>query len=289
MTAGEKYCCWTITNQINRNKKIIKSRCEAILHYKGYLIDLDGTMYRGNERITGAREFIDYLNDNKLPYLFITNNSSATREEVAAKLIQMGIEASPENILTSAIAAANYISQKHSRSVVYMIGEKGLYNALKSSGCEVVSNDAVYADYVIVGIDRELSYNKLAEASLLIQNGATFLSTNKDPAIPTEKGLLPGNGAITAALSTASGTEPIYIGKPEALIMNEAAEQLGLHMKDILMIGDNYLTDIMAGIQVQMDTLMVLTGYSKEGDIDPSIGSPTYIAKNLTDWLKKKT
>lgn len=258
------------------------------MHYKGYLIDLDGTMYRGNERITGAREFIDYLNDNKLPYLFITNNSSATREEVAAKLIQMGIEASPENILTSAIAAANYISQKHSRSVVYMIGEKGLYNALKSSGCEVVSNDAVYADYVIVGIDRELSYNKLAEASLLIQNGATFLSTNKDPAIPTEKGLLPGNGAITAALSTASGTEPIYIGKPEALIMNEAAEQLGLHMKDILMIGDNYLTDIMAGIQVQMDTLMVLTGYSKEGDIDPSIGSPTYIAKNLTDWLKER-
>ena len=252
--------------------------------YKGYLLDLDGTMYRGDTVIEGAADFVGYLQQQGLPYLFVTNNSSATEETIAAKLNRLGIAAAPNQIVTSAVAAAAYIASKKQSASVYVIGERGLEEAICRQGCQLSENEA---EYVVVGIDRTITYDKIAAASLLIQSGAEFISTNKDPAIPDERGMLPGNGAITAAIETASGKAPLYIGKPGPIILQSALDRMGLEVHDVLMVGDNYLTDIQAGIQLGMDTLMVLTGYSSPADIKRRAGEPTYMAANLTEWLQK--
>lgn len=253
------------------------------MHYQGYLIDLDGTVYRGSERIPGAKECIDFLIENGIPYLFITNNSSNPPEQVAQKLNKMGIQATAEQIITSAYATATYIKRFQDHPRVYVVGEAGLKQTLENNDCIITSEQA---DIVVVGIDREINYEKIAQASLFIQQGATFLSTNKDPAIPTERGLLPGNGAITAAIRSASGKSPIFIGKPEAIIMEEALRNMNLNREQVLMVGDNYQTDILAGIRSNIDTLMVLTGYSSIDDIQQEIQQPTYIENNLLDWIE---
>src|SRR5699024_9500301 len=144
------------------------------------------------------------------------------------------------------------------------------------------------ADYVVVGLDRTITYEKIATASLLIQKGATFISTNKDPAIPNERGMLPGNGALTAAIEKASGKQPFYIGKPESIIMEMALHRSDLLPNEVLMVRDSYLTDILAGIRSKIDTFMVLTGYSRPEDIDDAIGQPTYIANDLLEWLEEE-
>lgn len=241
-------------------------------------------MYRGDQAIEGASEFISYLKAYDIPHLFVTNNSSASQIDVARKLNQMNIQVNPEQILTSAIATAQYIADETPAAKVFHIGEKGLEDALKASGC-IFTNDQ--ADYVVMGIDREISYQKIEKASLLIQRGATFLSTNKDPAIPKERGLLPGNGALTAALATASGKEPVFIGKPEKVMMDIALKQVNLKADEVLMVGDNYLTDIQAGIQSNIDTLMVLTGYSSRESIKKYPDQPTFICDNLNRWLEE--
>lgn len=255
------------------------------MDYKGYLIDLDGTMYRGETAIQGAKEFIDSLRSEEAPHLFVTNNSTATAGDVSTKLNRLGIQASSDQIVTSAIACANYIAKQKKDASVYVVGEKGLHEAVKKAGCRMSDERA---DYVIVGLDRKISYEKIATASLLIQEGAVFISTNKDPAIPDERGLLPGNGAITTAIEVASGKKPFYIGKPEPIIMQTALSQLNLLPHEVIMIGDNYLTDITAGIHSGIDTLMVLTGYSDSDDVDETIGKPTYMTNDLLEWLHKK-
>lgn len=253
--------------------------------YKGYLIDLDGTMYRGNERIDGAKEFIDGIHDAGYPYLFVTNNSSATQEEIAAKLTGMGIHARKEQIVTTALATANYIKRQKEQARVYMIGESGLKQALMESGA-ILADQAV--DFVVSGIDRDISYEKLSKACVLIRDGAVFLSTNKDAAIPTERGLLPGNGALTSVLTVSTGVEPVFVGKPEAIIMEEALALIGLGREDVLMVGDNYETDISAGIHAQIDTLMVLTGFSTKEDIAKQSKQPTYLRHDLKGWMQNR-
>src|SRR5699024_5094873 len=232
-------------------------------------------MYKGNTPISGARDFIIYLRSQQTPHLFVTNNSTAQAEDVSDKY----------QIVTSAVACASYIKSEKEQASVYVIGENRLQDAVQKAGCYISDKQA---DYVVVGLDRTITYEKIATASLLIQKGATFISTNKDPAIPNERGMLPGNGALTNAIATASGKQPFYIGKPESIIMETALHRLRLLPHEVLMVGDNYLTDISAGIHSNIDTLMVLTGYSRPEDIDDVIGKPTYIANDLHEWLEKE-
>ncbi|MCP3028266.1 TIGR01457 family HAD-type hydrolase [Halobacillus sp. A5] len=250
-------------------------------NYKAYLIDLDGTMYRGNERIAGAAEFIDELNRFSIPHLFITNNSSSNPEEVASKLTDMQIKAEKEQIFTSSMATARYIHTKNPDSKAYVIGEQGLFDALAKENIEIVTHSA---DYVVMGIDRFITYEKLAEACLQIRNGASFISTNKDKAIPTERGLVPGNGALTSVVAVSTGVEPVYIGKPEPIIMEQAIQKLGVPKEEILMVGDNYQTDILAGLRANVDTLMVETGVSSYVSIKENHQQPTYLVGSLEEW-----
>jgi len=251
--------------------------------YSGYLIDLDGTMYRGNEPIDGAATFINALNKKDIPYLFLTNNSTSTQESVAQKLTDMGIETTADHVFTSSMATAKYIKQKNAQARCLVIGEEGLYDAIKKEGLAIADHSW---DYVIIGLDRQITYEKLTQACLAIREGAEFISTNGDIAIPTERGLLPGNGALTSVITVSTGVQPIFIGKPEQIIMEQALDVLGTTKDDTIMIGDNYQTDILAGINAKLDTLMVFTGVTRHEEYPHLKVKPTYNIQNLREWIK---
>jgi len=254
--------------------------------YGGYLIDLDGTMYKGEEEIEAAPRFIHALKERNIPYLFLTNNASLTQKTIAEKLNGFGIPAVPEDVFSTALATAKYISEQKSDARCFIVGENGLLEAIEQNGLQIVDEDA---DYVVMGLDRKVNYDKLAAACLQIRAGARFISTNSDMAIPREKGLYPGNGAITTAVEASTGVKATYIGKPETIIMEEAVRLLGKKKEQILMVGDNYKTDIQAGINTSLDTLMVFTGVSKREDLADLPTQPTYHENNLDNWIAKLT
>lgn len=251
--------------------------------YNAYLIDLDGTMYRGTERIEEAVHFVKALQKKNIPYLFVTNNSSRRPDQIAEKLAAFDIAATPEQVFTSSMAAANYIWDQKKDAAIYMIGEEGLQHALREKQFTFVDDDP---DYVVVGIDKDITYEKLAKGCLGIRSGAVFLSTNADIAIPTERGLLPGNGALTSVFSVSTGVKPIFIGKPESIIMEQALRVLGANKVETLMVGDNYDTDIAAGMNAGLDTLLVHTGVTSKEKLTEYKIQPTYVVNSLSEWLE---
>lgn len=250
-------------------------------NYQGYLIDLDGTMYRGTEKIEAAAEFIQRLNKKEIPYLFVTNNSSRTPEQVAKKLNDFEIPTTPNQVFTTSMATAQYIYDLKPQSSIYVIGEEGIKDALKKKGF-ILKDER--PDFVVVGIDREINYEKLALACLAVRNGATFISTNADIALPTERGFLPGNGSITSVITVSTQTDPVFIGKPEPIIMEQALAFLGTKKEETIMVGDFYDTDIMAGIRSGMDTLLVHTGVTTKEQLKEKEIQPTYSLESLSEW-----
>lgn len=251
--------------------------------YCAYLIDLDGTMYWGDEPIDTAVEFVDTLASKDIPYLFLTNNSSKTQVQVSDKLQKMNIPSSPEHVFTSSMATAKYISQMKNNARCFVIGEEGLYDALGKEGHTITD---VNCDVVVIGIDREVTYEKLSKACMAVRNGAAFISTNADVALPTGRGLEPGNGAVTSVVTVSTGIQPTFIGKPESIIMEQALEQIGTSKKETLMVGDNYYTDILAGINAGIDTLMVFTGVTSHAHLSTFEKMPTYHAQSLKEWIR---
>ncbi|HJV31473.1 MAG TPA: TIGR01457 family HAD-type hydrolase [Bacillales bacterium] len=249
--------------------------------YKGYLIDLDGTMYKGSERIEAASDFVKRLCEKNIPYLFVTNNSSRTPAQVAEKLLQFDIPANENLVFTTSQATANYIYDRKKDASVYVIGEEGIRTALEEKGFVFAGENA---DFVVVGIDREINYEKLAIACLAVRNGATFISTNGDIALPTERGLLPGNGSLTSVITVSTQTQPIFIGKPESIIMEQALKVLGTTKEETLMVGDYYDTDILAGMNAGMDTLLVHTGVTTKELLTGYDRKPTYAIDSLDQW-----
>ncbi len=249
--------------------------------YEGYLIDLDGTMYRGTERIEEAVEFVKELVKRVIPYLFVTNNSSKTCAQVAEHLTEMGIPATEKQVFTTSMATAQYIAEEKSDAKVYMIGEEGLRDALEKQGF-IIQEENV--EYVVTGIDRDITYEKLAKACLAVRAGAKFISTNGDIAIPTERGLMPGNGSLTSVIAVSTETSPVFIGKPESIIVNQALEVIGTPREKTAMVGDNYQTDIMAGINAKMDTIMVHTGVTSKDQLASYNIQPTFSINSLSEW-----
>ncbi|WP_096156782.1 MULTISPECIES: TIGR01457 family HAD-type hydrolase [Bacillus] len=251
--------------------------------YNGYLIDLDGTMYRGKEKIEEASDFVKVLVEKGIPYLFVTNNSSRTPAQVAEKLRNFLIPTTDEQVFTTSNATANYIYDWNPNAKVYVIGEEGIRTALMEKGFEIVDENA---DVVVSGIDRTITYEKLALGAINIRNGARFISTNGDIAIPTERGLLPGNGSLTSVLTVSTETEPTFIGKPEKIIMEQALKVLGVPREEVLMVGDNYQTDIKAGFNAGLDTLLVHTGVTTKEHLTTYDTQPTYTVHSLEEWIK---
>ncbi|WP_206109302.1 TIGR01457 family HAD-type hydrolase [Paenibacillus sp. HB172176] len=224
---------------------------------KGLLIDLDGTLYHGAKPIENADRFIEMLIATEMPYRFVTNNSSATPEQVADKLSAMGIPANSELVCTSAQAAADYISKEKEGASVFVIGEEGLRSELAHAGLELTEE---MPDFVVQGIDRGFRYERGAEAVRYIREGARSIMTNPDLLLPSTDGLIPGAGSIGAMLQAASGIEPVVIGKPSPILMNYALQRLGLPSDETWMVGDNIATDIAAGKAAGCGTILVLTG-----------------------------
>ncbi|MFD3257482.1 TIGR01457 family HAD-type hydrolase [Paenibacillus lentus] len=252
--------------------------------WSAYLIDLDGTMYHGNRMMPGADELINAMKYNHIPYLFVTNNSSRTPEDVAEHLRQMGIPAQAEDVCTSAVAAAEYIADVQPGARVAPIGEYGLLEALKLAG---VTIDTVQPEYVVQGIDRSFSYEKLAQAARWIADGAQYILTNPDLLLPGQEGLMPGAGTISAAIVAASGAEPVIIGKPSKILMKHAMDRLGVRPDETAVIGDNMFTDISAGVHAGCGTILALTGVTNRDNLHELMTktgvTPDKICESLAD------
>ncbi|HEP6121134.1 TPA: TIGR01457 family HAD-type hydrolase [Streptococcus pyogenes] len=250
--------------------------------YKGYLIDLDGTIYQGKNRIPAGERFIKRLQERGIPYLLVTNNTTRTPEMVQSMLAnQFHVETSIETIYTATMATVDYMNDMNRGKTAYVIGETGLKSAIAAAGyVEELENLA----YVVVGLDSQVTYEMLAIATLAIQKGALFIGTNPDLNIPTERGLMPGAGALNALLEAATRVKPVFIGKPNAIIMNKSLEVLGIQRSEAVMVGDNYLTDIMAGIQNDIATILVTTGFTRPEEVPTLPIQPDHVLSSLDEW-----
>jgi 4-nitrophenyl phosphatase len=245
-----------------------------------YILDLDGVVYLGKNIIPGADRAVDRLRDAGKRVIFLTNNSTRSRESVAERLESLGIRCSGSDVITSAYAASVYIKEQYGPSTIYCIGEQGLVEELEQEG-HTLSD--LNVDLVLVGLDKEFNYHKLKLGLDNLRAGAGFIATNTDALLPTESGFLPGAGSMVAALKTASGKDPVVIGKPNKPIMDVLLNEYGLKREECVMIGDRLETDILAGINAGMRTVLVLTGASSIGDIELSGIQPDTILDSLVD------
>lgn len=252
------------------------------MSYKGYLIDLDGTIYLGKEPIPAGKRFVESLQAKGLPFLFVTNNTTRSPEVVADRLAtEFDIHVGPETIYTASLATIDFMKDDAKGKKVFVIGEAGLIDLILAAGFEWEETNP---DYVVVGLDNDVTYEKFVLATLAIQKGATFIGTNPDKNIPTERGLLPGAGALIAMVETATQTPPIFIGKPEAIIMDKAVNRIGLNKDEVIMVGDNYETDICSGIRNGIDSLLVLSGFTPKAAVPMLPVAPTYVLDSLDEW-----
>jgi 4-nitrophenyl phosphatase len=243
------------------------------------LLDLDGVVFRGETPLPGATRLVPCLRQLGMAHAFVTNNATLTPEQVAAKLCAMGIEASSSSVVNSPVATAAYLRRRAAAGTrVCVIGEHGLQSALTEAGFVLADDDA---EYVVVGLDRHLTYRKLTAACVAIQRGATLLATNADPALPVEGALWPGAGALLAAVVTATGAQPIVIGKPQPALLQIALDRLGVQPGRAAMVGDQIETDVRAGVAAGMRTILV------EGDLAARADgvSPDLTVRSLEDLL----
>lgn len=253
--------------------------------YKVICLDLDGTVYKGDQAIPESVAFIRSLQQSGIEPYFITNNSSRTIVEQQQKLKRLGVETAEHQIMTSAIASARYCAQNYSGQTVQMIGESGLREALINEGLTLVESDG---DIVVMGIDHEITYEKLASACLSIRNGARFLATNGDLSVPNERGLVPGNGAFIELVKASAGVAPTVLGKPQSYMLEFVQQQTGAKKEEMLMIGDNYDTDILSGIRYGIDTIHLQGGVTSLEEVLGKPEAPTYMVKTLAEWNKTK-
>jgi len=245
-----------------------------------YILDLDGVVYRGRTVIPGACESIEKLRSSGSRVVFLTNNATRTREAIARRLVDMGIPCSADDVISSAYAASVYIFKQYGSSTIYPVGEQGLVEELERAGHTINGLDA---DYVVAGLDREFTYDKLTRALDLLMNGAGFIATNNDTMLPTEHGFLPGAGSIVAAIQAASGVVPEVVGKPNKPIMDVLLKEYGLKSEECVMVGDRLETDILAGTRAGMRTVLVLTGASGIEDIESSGIRPDTVLDSIAD------
>jgi 4-nitrophenyl phosphatase len=253
---------------------------------RGLLIDLDGVVYTGREPIPGGAGFLAEARRRGVGFLLVTNNSTASPELVAERLHGMAIDVRPEEILTSAQAAAAYV-RAHAAGPgltrVLLVGEAGLRQAAVAEGLVVADDGEVPVDWVIAGLDRCFDYAKLTVAVRAILGGARFVATNADALLPVEGGqVIPGAGTIVAAIQTGTGVEPIVVGKPEAGLFEHGLRRLGgLLPAQVAMIGDRLDTDVVGGRRAGLRTILVLSGVTTPSAANAASTQPDAIAPDL--------
>jgi NagD protein len=245
-----------------------------------YLIDMDGVLVSGPHLIPGADAFIARLRQRGLRFLVLTNNSKYTPGDLAHRLRSLGLEIPADHIFTSAMATARFVDSQRPNGKAFVIGESGLTTALHDAGYVITDMDP---DYVILGEISAYSYEDITRAIRLIRAGARFIATNPDPVGPSEAGVVPANGALAALIETASGVSPFFVGKPNPLMMRTALNHLGVHSEQTVMIGDRMETDIVAGVESGLETVLVLTGVTARDDVERYPYQPTRILGSVAE------
>jgi len=250
---------------------------------QGVILDLDGVIWRGEQLMVGVHSFLDVLHNHSLPYIFASNNPTKTPYDLCQKAHRLGFEIREDQIITSAQAAVNLLCQRFQEGTqIYIIGEVGIREAIVAAQFQITPS-ADHAQAVVVSLDRELSWDKMAEAAYAIENSAIFIGTNSDPSFPTERGFAPGNGAILNALEVTTGVAPIVVGKPEPFLFLNALDFLGTKPEHTLVIGDRLTTDIQGGINARMMTALILTGVTSREDFAKSTIHPDFVYDTLDD------
>ena len=247
---------------------------------KGFICDMDGVIYHGNQILPGVREFIQWMQDENKEYLFLTNNRGYTPRELNQKLARMGLDVPEEHFYTSALATAAFLRQQAPGCSVFAIGEAGLLNALYDAG--VTMND-VNPDYVVVGEGRAYSLDTLTKATNLVMNGAKLIGANSDVSGPIENGIAPACGALVAPIEMATGRKAYFCGKPNPLMMRTGLRLLGCHSAEAVMIGDRMDTDVISGMESGMSTVLVLSGVSTRETLDTYAYRPSIVLNGVGD------
>lgn len=252
---------------------------------RGLIIDMDGVLWHGDLAQPGLVEFFQALRTLNLPFVLATNNASLTAEQYVSKLAGMGVAVALAEILTSGMATASYLAARYpaERTKVFVIGSHGARQPLIDKGFSLTCLHELGADVVVSGLDRDLSWEKLATAALNIRAGAGFFGTNGDVTLPTEQGFVPGNGATLAALEAATGVTPTTIGKPEPIIYQQALAVLGTEPERTLAIGDRLDTDILGAVRAGIPSLLVLSGISSLEDIDAVDYAPNWVMRDIQE------
>lgn len=267
-----------LENLVTKDTSLIKAK-------KGFICDMDGVIYHGNKLLDGVSDFVDWLQSENKNFLFLTNSSERSPVELSAKLARMGLAISPDHFYTSALATASFLASQCPGGSAYVIGEPGLVYALYEAG---ISMNDYNPDYVVVGETRSYNYEKIEIAIRLVNNGAKLIGTNTDLTGPVEGGISPACRALISPIELATRREAYFIGKPNALIMRHAMKKLGTRRAETVVIGDRMDTDILAGIQTEIDTVLVLSGVTDEHDLREKAYRPTFILPNV-GYIPKTT
>ncbi len=248
---------------------------------KGFICDMDGVIYHGNQLIPGVKEFINWLKENNKKFLFLTNNSARSPKELAQKLSRLGLDIDESHFYTSGISTAAYLAKQKPGCSAYVIGEAGLINALYNEG--ITMND-VNPDYVVIGETANYNFANICKAVRLVMNGAKLIGTNPDITGPAEGGVIePACKALVAPIEVATGKQAYFLGKPNPLMMRSGLSMLGCNEDEIAIIGDRMDTDIIAGIESEIDTVLVLTGVTAKEDLSLFPYRPKYILDSVKD------
>lgn len=248
-----------------------------------WLIDMDGVLVREEHPIPGADRFLECLSKRGTPFLVLTNNSIYTPRDLSARLRANGLDIPEGAIWTSALATANLLESQRPGGSAYVIGEAGLTTALHENGYTLTDKDP---DYVVLGETRTYSFVRIAAAIRLVLGGARFIATNPDPTGPSPDGPLPATGSVAALISRATGVAPYFVGKPNPLMMRYALNAMGAHSESTAIIGDRMDTDVVAGLEAGMLTILVLTGLTTRDQIDRYPYRPARVVESLENLLE---
>jgi len=248
----------------------------------GFISDMDGVIYHGNRILPGVLEFVNWLQHENRKFLFLTNSSERTPRELQQKLERMGLEVNESHFYTSAMATASFLSSQCPGGSAYVIGDAGMTKALYDVGFSM--ND-INPDYVVVGETRTYNYEKIEHAVRLVLKGAKLIGANPDLTGPTERGIAPATRALMAPIELSTGKQAYYIGKPNPLIMRNALKKLGCKLEEAVIIGDRMDTDIIAGIESEIDTILVLSGVTTRNEVSNFPYKPNYILDGVGDIL----
>ncbi len=247
---------------------------------KHYFLDMDGVLVHGKRIIPGAGEFVKRLQEAGAEYLLLTNNPMYTARDLSYRLEVAGLNIPVERIFTSSMATARFLQSQQPNGKAYVIGESGLTQPLYEAGFVVTDHEP---DYVVLGETLSYNFDQITQAVRLVKAGASFIATNPDPSGPSEGGLVPACGAMAALIETASGRTPLFVGKPNPLMMRTALNYLGVHSEDSIMVGDRMDTDVIAGIQSGMGTILVLTGVTTRDMIHNYPYRPNRIVESVNN------